>query len=171
VVYHTAIFSFSETESFLTLRTSHPGIGFNKQFTPLLSLSVCQSVPHIIHYFCCISYLLLIHKIRCRAIVCQPAPFPCSWFPRHVLVFPLHVWLFRRKLDTHACCHTILGPLLLFSLQAYSRPLLAPNSSIFHLFSGYNQEVLEFLVPNTKIQNSLRAPTRLKDVNQLSMNT
>ena len=88
----------------------------------------------------------------------------------NVLLFPLDVYLSRRKLDTQAYCHIILGPLHLFVPQSYSHLLLTPTFSILHLFSGYNQEVLTFLVPNAKIPISLRAHMRLKDVNQLSMN-
>ena len=78
--------------------------------------------------------------------------------------------LCRRKLDTQAYCHIILGPLHLFVPRSYSHLLFTPTSLILHLFSGYNQEVFKFLVPNAKIPVSLRAHMRLKDVNQLSMN-
>ena len=86
VLCHKAIFIFSDTESFLTLHALHPWIGCNTQFTPLLFLSVHWPVrntiiPHIIHYFCCILYRLLIHKFKCRAVICRLAPFPRSCFP------------------------------------------------------------------------------------------
>ena len=73
-------------------------------------------------------------------------------FPRqtNVLLFPLDVYICRRKLETQSYCHTILGPLYLFLPQIYSHLLLATASSILQMFSGCKKEVLKF--PMSKFQ-------------------
>ena len=63
---------------------------------------------------------------------CIPSPFlvlelPHTSFLRqtNVLLFPLDVYLCRRKQDIQAYCRTILGPLYLSLPQSYSHTLLA----------------------------------------------
>ena len=126
----------------------------------------CPTLSHITSSTNFLNFVLffLIHKFKCRAIACWPAPFPRSFLPCTCCFWPF------RWQNTQAYCHTFCGQLICSCLSP-SHLLLAPTSSILHLFSDCNQEVLTFLqFPIPKFQ-FLWGYTWGSDVNESSMNT